>query len=64
MSLFVENGKHQNKQPICNGCKNHLKGNKCLAFDFIPNLILSGEDNHKKPIDGQTNEIVFEPIEK
>lgn len=48
---------------ICVTCKNHVSGNKCLAFpDGIPNEILKGENDHKKPVDGD-NGIRFEPIE-
>lgn len=48
--------------PICNNCKNHIKGNSCNAFATIPNEIIFGENNHSKPLETQKNDIVFEPI--
>jgi len=50
----------------CNNCK-HLKTNSltCLAFpNGIPCEILMSEVNHDKKLTGQSNEIVFELIEK
>ena len=50
---------------ICEKC-NHftpLKGG-CKAFNDIPNEILSGENDHSKPLKDQKNEIVFEPKKK
>jgi len=48
--------------PICNNCKNHLQGLKCLAFEIIPNNIISGESIHTIPLKNQSNNIVFEPL--
>lgn len=48
--------------PICNRCKNKLTGLKCKAFDVIPDSILTGKENHNKPLPEQENNIVFEPI--
>ena len=49
---------------ICFKCKNfnEIIGG-CKAFsDDIPNEILSGENDHSKPLPDQNNDIVFEPI--
>lgn len=32
----------------------------CEAFQEIPAEILSGDNNHTTPIDGQRNDVVFE----
>jgi len=51
---------------ICFKCKNFndIIGG-CKAFpDDIPNEILSGENDHSKPLPDQKNDIVFEPIKK
>jgi hypothetical protein len=48
---------------LCNNCKNHLGGLKCLAFlDGIPQEILEDENDHSEPLPNQENNIVFEPI--
>jgi hypothetical protein len=50
---------------ICFKCKHFemFKGG-CKAFpDGIPDAITSGLNKHSKPLKGQTNTIVFEPIE-
>ena len=51
-------------QPICNQCRHFIDGLKCKAFDTIPDEILFGENDHSKPLKGQKNKIVFEPIQK
>lgn len=49
-------------EPICFKCKNFTPyGMGCKAFDDIPDEILLGEDDHSKPLEGQENNIVFEP---
>ena len=52
----------------CNNCKHHHWANldsfSCDAFDNIPKVILSGDNMHTKPLPGQGNNIVFEPIKK
>jgi hypothetical protein len=51
---------------ICFKCKHFddLLGG-CEAFrDDIPDEILSGENDHSKPLPDQGNDIVFEPIDK
>lgn len=53
-----------NKQPICNGCINHIRGDKCKAFNIIPDIILLGENDHAKPLPGQENNIIYEPLKK
>jgi hypothetical protein len=51
-------------QPVCFSCKHFdLETSTCPAFpgEDIPDEILSGENDHKKPLEGQKNNIVFEP---
>ena len=49
----------------CSICKNYLKDSKCKAFiDGIPEDIINAEKDHNKPIKGQGNNIIFEPIDK
>jgi hypothetical protein len=49
---------------LCNGCKNYLGLLICLAFpDGIPDEILTGGNDHSKPLPGQDNDIVYEPRE-
>lgn len=65
-------------EPTCfkRGCR-HFQGVKqsdgteltevvfCKAFpDRIPDKIAYGKDKHDKPLEGQKNDIVFEPITK
>ncbi|QGY44141.1 hypothetical protein GM418_10865 [Maribellus comscasis] len=47
----------------CPKCKYYTWGKySCEAFPTgIPDLILSGEDLHYKPLDGQKNSLVFNP---
>ena len=54
------------KELICFKCKHfNLSGTGCNAFsEGIPSEITSGENNHSKPLKGQGNDIVFEPIEE
>lgn len=59
MSVFIEKGYSNENAPICNKCVNYISGEKCVAFEFIPDLILLGKNNHSKPLDGQKNNIVF-----
>jgi hypothetical protein len=63
MNRIIEKNEPEENTVICNNCKNHISGQKCKAFDFIPNLILNGENDHKTPLRGQKNKIVFEPID-
>jgi len=63
MSEIIAN-KMTFNSPICNKCKNHVLGLKCKAFAEIPDEILSGENNHSKPLNNQNNNIIFDPIEK
>jgi hypothetical protein len=50
--------------PKCNSCKHYTGWAKCSAFpDGIPDQILEGKNNHKKPLEGQGNEFVFIPID-
>ena len=51
---------------VCFKCKNfrRFRGG-CLAFPSgIPNQITSGQNKHSKPLKGQKNKIVFEPIKE
>lgn len=54
------------EQPICFQCKHFdIETSTCAAFPReIPEEILVGENNHRKPLPGQGNDIVFEPTEK
>lgn len=53
---------------ICFRCKwfgDTEDGGGCKAFpDGIPNIILSGDNLHKKPLKEQDNNIVFEPLKQ
>lgn len=52
---------------ICFNCKHFIdNGNyTCAAFpDGIPDEIIFGENDHEKPLKGQTNSIVYDSIEK
>ena len=47
----------------CLYCKHLGKNKLCKAFpEGIPEEILTGKNNHSKPLPKQDNEIVFEPI--
>jgi hypothetical protein len=51
---------------VCFRCKNYrrFKGG-CLAFpNGIPDEIVSGENEHSKPLKGQRNKIVFEQMKE
>jgi hypothetical protein len=49
----------------CNSCKHinreDFKHFSCSAFTDIPKDILSGYNMHTKPVEGQKNNIVYEP---
>ena len=53
--------------PICAKCKNFIpnkKHNLCKAFPEPPGIpweIVSGKNDHSKPLPEQKNDIVFEP---
>ena len=51
---------------VCFKCKNYRKfSGCCLAFpEGIPDQITSGQKEHSKPLKGQRNKIVFEPIKE
>ena len=52
------------EKTLCLNCNNYYAGFKCSAFPArIPNEILTGKDNHSKPLKDQKNKIVFEKIE-
>ena len=50
------------EEAICFKCKNFdLETVSCPAFKGdIPDEIIFGDNNHKKPLKGQKNDIVFE----
>ena len=48
----------------CYNCFFNLHDLKCVAFpNGIPNEILTGNNDHSKPLKGQDNEIVFKADE-
>ncbi len=51
---------------VCFKCKNYRRFRSgCLAFpNGIPDQITSGQNEHSKPLKGQRNKIVFEPIKE
>lgn len=47
---------------LCPTCKHYQGDNRCPAFpDGIPDRILQGLQNHRKPIKGQVGNTVWEP---
>ncbi len=47
----------------CGFCKNLDKTDRCSAFpDGIPIEIISGEIHHTLPIEGQDNDVVYDPL--
>ena len=55
--------------PVCMTCKHfdkyNFEGFTCRAFpESIPDEILEGGDPHSKPLPGQTNKSVYEPIDQ
>lgn len=48
--------------PICINCKNYTTLGTCKAFKIIPPEIWSEGEDHSKPLPGQENKIVFEPL--
>lgn len=53
------------KPAICFSCKHfNQETSKCPAFKGdIPDEIIFNDNKHTKPLPGQKNDIVFEPIE-
>jgi len=52
------------KDLICFGCKHFKNIDGCVAFDGeIPEIIIK-KNEHKKPIKGQKNDFIFEPIDE
>lgn len=50
---------------VCIDCKFFNIGIACKAFPKgIPDEIISGDNDHTKPLKGQENNIVFEPIKE
>jgi hypothetical protein len=51
-------------EPVCFKCKHYDKETAtCAAFPKeIPDIIYYNGDKHEKPIKGQKNDIVFEPL--
>lgn len=60
-----------NNEPLveiaCRNCKHYHRNISnmfsCNAFFEIPDIIISGENDHSKPLPDQQNDIVFEPAE-
>ena len=57
------------RNPICTSCKHFVaeekKYNKCGAFPVSPGIpweIVSGQNDHSKPLKNQKNNIVFEKL--
>ena len=51
------------EKTLCVNCDNYWGDFKCSAFETrIPNKILTGTNDHSKPLKKQKNKIVFEPI--
>lgn len=50
-------------KPICFDCKHFdINTSLCEAFkEDIPDEILSGENDHSRPLEDQENDLVFEP---
>ncbi|MCD6017271.1 MAG: hypothetical protein K0S53_392 [Bacteroidetes bacterium] len=48
----------------CINCKNYVGGLICLAFETIPEEILTGENDHEKPLPNQDNDIIYEPLDE
>ena len=47
---------------VCLRCKHFWGFKSCSAFpDGIPDEIMHGDNMHTKPLEGQENDIVFEP---
>ena len=51
----------KNPKLICFSCKHFDAITGCEAFEEIPDEILDGSNDHKKPLKDQENDIVFEP---
>ena len=48
----------------CAMCKNYTYDGKCKAFPKgVDVSVATGKNDHSKPLKGQKNTIVFEPIE-
>jgi len=48
---------------ICPVCVNYIGEGKCKAFkQGIPKEILSGKNDHSKPLKDQGNDIIFKAI--
>jgi len=50
-------------QPVCIKCKHYDQETAtCTAFkDEIPDLIYYEGNKHEKPLEGQGNDVIFEP---
>ncbi len=52
----------------CNYCLHYHRANmagfSCDAFKAIPREILTGKNDHSKPLPEQNNKIVYEPKKK
>lgn len=65
MNKFLYENKDEIKSCICPSCKNWFGSDRCKAFpdkSGIPNEILVGENDHKKPFQGD-NGIQYEKFD-
>jgi len=49
----------------CNTCNHYhfddMEHDSCDAFEKVPKEINTGKNDHSKPLEGQKNNIVYEP---
>lgn len=64
ISRAIEKGENLDLIPICNKCLYHIIGDKCRAFEVIPDLIILGDNDHSTPLDGQENNLTYTPKEE
>jgi len=51
------------QKDLCNKCANYFGDLACQAFPKgIPENILTGKNDHRKPLPKQGNDIVFEKV--
>ncbi len=62
MTRYAE-GAETVKLAQCYKCRHFLGGERCTAFEMIPDAILNNFHDHRKPYPGD-NGIRFEPIEQ
>ena len=58
-----ESDKDSERIAVCIGCKHYAQSLTCKAFPKgIPKEIINCDNDHSKPLPGQKNDIVFEPL--